>query len=187
MNTKPNPFVALINSIGEISLLGDIPSFLDPKFGAFLDACNVLQQCSLTHHLQTLLAPDPDRTHDPRDGKPPATFIAGTYLKTLNLMERRKSRFDRIADGYSRKPSAAESFQLNTASQFLLTKLSRGEKPARDVIKTASSVGISKRTLDRAKAQLGVLSIQRTISSSQLRCWVWALPQQSDKTLDSTP
>ncbi len=102
-------------------------------------------------------------------------------------MERSKSRFDRIAGRLTRKPTAAESFQLNTATQFLLTELSSGEKPAREVIKTARSIGISERTLDRAKAELGIISIQRTITSesSQIRCWVWTLPRQPDKTPDS--
>ena len=188
MNTKPNPFIALINALEETHLSGTIPSFQNPNLANFLDAYNVLQQCTLTHHLQELLAPNPNRPPEPVGSKPPsATFVAGTFLRTLNLMERSKSRVDRILGRLNRKPTAAEAFQLNTAAQFLLTELSGGEKPAREVIKTARSVGISERTLDRAKAELCILSIQRTVTTptEQVRCWVWMLPQQPDKTLDS--
>ena len=190
MNTKPNPFMQLVNNLEETQLSGQTPNFLDPNLSNVLDAYAVLQQCTLTHHLQSLLAPDPQQAADPSLGKPPSqTFLTSAYLRTLTLMERSKSRFDRIAGRLTRKPTHAESFQLNAASQFLLTELSDGEKPAREVIKTARSIGISERTLDRAKAELGIVSIQRTISSesSQIRCWVWTLPQPPHKTRDSKP
>lgn len=185
MNTKPNPFIELVNCLEDTYLSGQNITFQDPLLASHLDAYATLQQCSLTHHFQTLLAPDPNRPAPSRGGTPSPTFVAGAYLKILNLIERSKSRADRAADRLRRQTSTHESFQLNAAAQFLLTELSDGERPAREIIKLAKSIGISERTLDRAKADLRIRSIQRITPDS--RCWVWALPQSPDKTLDFSP
>ena len=168
MQTKPNPFSQLVSRLEETHLSGTKPSFEDPAFSALLDSYTILQQCALTHHLQSLLAPDPDRPPESGGKKlPTPTFVAGAYLKTLNLLERTKSRLDRIAGRLERKENSFESLQRSCASQFLLTELESGEKPARELIKLARSVGISERTLKRAKAEFGILSIQRILSDQR--------------------
>ncbi len=185
MNTKPNPFIELVTCLEDTYLSGQKTNFVHQDLSTHLDSYTTLQQCSLIHHLATLLEPDPNRPAPARGGTPSPTFVAGTYLKTLCLIERSKSRADRAADRLNRQTSTHESFQLNAATQFLLTELSGGERPARELIKLAKSIGISERTLDRAKAHLRILSIQRITAES--RCWVWALPPTPDKTIDSDP
>ncbi len=186
MNTKPNPFIDLVACLEDTYLSGKETTFQDPNLSSRLDSYAILQQCTLTHHLQTLLAPDPDRPAPTRGGTPTPTFVAGTYLKILNLIERSKSRVDRIAGRLQRQPSAHESFQLNAAVQFLITELSGGERPAREIIKLAKSLSISERTLNRAKAEIGILSIQRATPNqtptettpAKSRTWFWALPSE---------
>lgn len=57
-----------------------------------------------------------------------------------------------------------------TAIEFLRAELKEGAMPAKYLLEKAESEGISKRTLDRAKKSL------RIISKLQSKIWVWRLP-----------
>ena len=57
-----------------------------------------------------------------------------------------------------------------TAIEFLRAELKDGAMPAKYLLEKAESEGISKRTLDRAKKSL------RIISKLQSKIWVWRLP-----------
>ncbi|MBT9140977.1 MAG: hypothetical protein DDT30_01563 [Dehalococcoidia bacterium] len=61
---------------------------------------------------------------------------------------------------------------LENAIEFLKDELADGVLPAKDMCGNAEAIGISKRTLDRAKAQLGVTSRR------QGGVWVWELTDQ---------
>ena len=72
--------------------------------------------------------------------------------------------------------AAAEEGRSNGASQaaeqFLRGYLEARPMPADDVMKAAEANGISKRTLDRAKAKLGVV-VEKAGYQGQ---WAWRLP-----------
>lgn len=60
---------------------------------------------------------------------------------------------------------------LECAMEFLRTVLADGPSDARDVIKEARGAGIAERTLDRAKARLGVKAEKSALSKK----WRWSL------------
>jgi hypothetical protein len=57
-----------------------------------------------------------------------------------------------------------------TAIEFLRAELKDGAMPAKYLLDKAESEGISKRTLDRAKKSLGI------VSKPEGKIWVWRLP-----------
>jgi hypothetical protein len=62
---------------------------------------------------------------------------------------------------------------LGEAKEFLTAELAHGPKPAKVVQKAARAAGIFERTLERAKAALGVHAQKMGGSSSP---WCWSLP-----------
>ena len=79
----------------------------------------------------------------------------------------------RIAEAASRT-SGPDSPERDEAMNFLRTELADGDRPAKELIALAQSIGISPRTLKRAKAELNIISVQRTLPN-QSRGWVWSL------------
>jgi len=70
---------------------------------------------------------------------------------------------------------------LDEAVAFLKDELADGVVPAKDVYRDAEGVGISKRTLDRAKAQLGATSRKQGEKGKRGGgVWVWELPDDLD-------
>jgi len=70
---------------------------------------------------------------------------------------------------------------LNEALFFLKDELADGALPAKDVYRNADNIGISKRTLDRAKAQLGVTSRKQGEKGRRGGgVWVWELSDDLD-------
>ncbi len=59
--------------------------------------------------------------------------------------------------------------QLNFAETFICATLKNGEVAALEVLDKAEKAGISIRTLKRAKARLGVISIRET------QVWYWVM------------
>lgn len=59
--------------------------------------------------------------------------------------------------------------KLDEAKDFLREFLSEGEKPQTAVMNAADSLGIAKRTLDKAKAELGIKSFK---TQNQ---WLWKI------------
>ena len=94
---------------------------------------------------------------------------AATLLRSMSLLERTRARIAR-----SKGNPAAEQPERDEARHFLQTELSGGDRPAKDLISLAHSVGIAPATLKRAKASLGVTSVQRTLANNT-RCWMWSL------------
>jgi AAA domain len=64
------------------------------------------------------------------------------------------------------------------AKQFLLAHLKDGPVPAVVIIKLAKAAGIATRTLQRAKADLGMASAQKAIEDGST-AWVWLQPSQA--------
>jgi len=77
------------------------------------------------------------------------------------------------------QPSTEDSATgaLGEASDFLLNYLAEGEREAAQAFKDASKVGISDRTLKRAKASLGVV-VSRSGFGKQGK-WAWKLPPKT--------
>lgn len=77
--------------------------------------------------------------------------------------------------------NGAGASELEEAVTFLKGELADGPVPAKDVYRVAEGVGISKRTLDRAKAQLGVTSRKQGEKGKRGGgVWVWELPGDLD-------
>ena len=60
--------------------------------------------------------------------------------------------------------------KLEKAKEVLLEMLSEGETPQQDIIATMKEYGISKRTAENAKAELGIKSVKNA------NVWSWKLP-----------
>ncbi len=204
MKTKPNPFATLANNL-ESHHFSPESVAADPNFHSRLDSYSILQQHALFHHLQSLLFAAPKSSTEPEPGTigassaptprgvPTPAFLASASLRILTLIERSKSRIDRAAARLHKKPAHHESFQLDAAAQFLIAELANGERPAKDLLKLAREVGLSERTINRAKADLCVLSFQRAVRPShpdahqvKTRCWFWTLPDSTYEFLNNT-
>jgi putative DNA primase/helicase len=72
--------------------------------------------------------------------------------------------------------SAESQSALTEACNWLIHFLSAGPRPAREVIRAARSVGISLRTLERAKRLLAVRSLKADADST----WLWSRDQRLD-------
>ena len=81
------------------------------------------------------------------------------------------------ADRILAAESGENNSPLNGALSFLKNELADGALPAKDVYRDAEGIGISKRTLARAKAQLGIVSQQSHEGGKRGGGgWVWSLP-----------
>ncbi len=67
-----------------------------------------------------------------------------------------------------------ERFPRDEAEAFLRDELADGPRPTKDVQRAARDAGISQRTLDRAKARLGVKPRKEGFGSGAY--WTWELP-----------
>ena len=70
---------------------------------------------------------------------------------------------------------------LAQAKSWLQAYLDKGSRPAREIIASARECGISKRTLDRAKLDLGVRSGKREFNDNAY--WLWSLADAADETV----
>jgi putative DNA primase/helicase len=71
-------------------------------------------------------------------------------------------------------PSADERTERDEAADFLRAELATGPRPVREVRKAARESGISDRTLDRAKAAVGVVA-HRVGGAASAGHWEWSL------------
>jgi len=68
--------------------------------------------------------------------------------------------------------------KINTAIEFLINHITGKEVSSGEIYGAAKMAGISRRTLERAKLELGVRSVQLSDG------WVWVLDKQNDKDKD---
>jgi AAA domain len=76
------------------------------------------------------------------------------------------------------KRAKAEAPGVVMAADWLTRALDKGERPAAELLEEALALGISERTLDRAKAALYVRS--RVSNKGGKRVWKWSLPSGSE-------
>lgn len=98
-------------------------------------------------------------------------WIGETDLRAEDLLARRSSP-GRPADA------------IEEAKTFLADALAAGERLARDVEAEAERQGISGRTLERAKRDLGIIAIRPVSSGGP---WGWRLPGEAAKTTPAGP
>ena len=67
---------------------------------------------------------------------------------------------------------------VDDADEFLTSYLKDGPQPATEVTKAAALDGIKKRTLDRAKKRVGVVSRRQSKDNKGGGGWIWELPPQ---------
>lgn len=83
------------------------------------------------------------------------------------------------ADELVRRTDSEALSQLEEAQDFIYGELQEEPRLVNELLKKASTVGVSHSTLKRAKKSLGVRSIKRGVGKSQ--AFWWALPQNQDK------
>jgi hypothetical protein len=89
---------------------------------------------------------------------------------------------DLSADALLAPPKGEEEKSaFEEAGDFLKQVLTNGPKPAYEVLREAEGLGISERTLKRAKAAIGVVSIK----DGELRAWRWHPPGVATGKQDS--
>jgi len=72
--------------------------------------------------------------------------------------------------------------ELDEAIAFLKDELADGSVPAKDVYRDAESMGIARRTLERAKAQVGIITRRQGEKGKRgSGVWVWELPADLDR------
>lgn len=79
-------------------------------------------------------------------------------------------------DLIERTNSGNRSSALDEACDWLRDAMADGPVPAKVIIERAKADGVAKRTLDRAKDVLGVVSTRLGYSENQ--AWVWTLPDE---------
>ncbi|HHR85912.1 MAG TPA: hypothetical protein ENL23_06155 [Candidatus Acetothermia bacterium] len=65
--------------------------------------------------------------------------------------------------------------EIDRAQDFLIELLEKGPVSSTQVLKATKSAGFSKKTSDRAKKQLGVISKRKNDQ------WYWSLPERSQQ------
>ena len=174
MQTEPNQLNDVLSLLTQ-SLIQTAPlEVTDPRLSSFLDSYSVFQQLELNKLLKQKIAENP------------TDQAATSLLRAHALFERTRSRMVRITQAANRA-SGPDSPERDEAINFLLTELAEGDRPAKDLIALALSIGISHRTLKRAKAELNIISVQRVLPN-QSRAWVWSLnPNLSPGTTSADP
>ncbi len=81
--------------------------------------------------------------------------------------------------------NAEERSAVDDANQWLADWLADGAQPPAEVYAAAKAAGHAARTLERAKAQLGVCSEKRGFGRTGQ--WVWTLPKDRPTPLDRLP
>ena len=72
------------------------------------------------------------------------------------------------------RPAVGQRSAVDEAKEFLVELLTTGEQSVKVISSEAKLAGIAPRTLDRAKAALGVRS--RRVGFGKKSYWVWVLP-----------
>jgi hypothetical protein len=70
------------------------------------------------------------------------------------------------------RPQDGEPTELDEAKDWLRDALADGPRPAKEMLAMAKKDGLSKRTLDRARADLGVRASKKDVAGG----WKWNLP-----------
>ena len=138
-----------------------------PDFDRYADNQCLLQQCVLGQHFSILLKSDS------------LDYRAATNLRhTLALIERTRARLEKKKPTKQAGPDQPER---DDARHFLQSELSRGERPATELLQIARSIGIAPATLRRAKSSLNIVSTLRYPPDSP-RCWMWSKYSRTPRT-----
>lgn len=174
MQTEPNQ-LADVFTLQNASLIQTAPlEVTDPRWTSFLDSYSIFQQLELNKLLKQKIAEDP------------SDQAALALLRAHTLFERTRARMVRIAEAAARS-SQPNCPERDEAMNFLLTELEDGDRPANELIALGQSIGISPRTLKRAKAELNIAS-KVVALPNQPRRWVWSLtPNTPNATVADAP
>ncbi len=159
MQTEPNQLNDVLTLL-TASFIQTAPlEVTDPRWTSFLDSYSIFQQIELNKLLKQKIAEDP------------SDKAAAALLRAHALFERTRSRMVRVEE--LANPCGRATPDRDNAIAFLLAELADGERPASDLFATAQSLGISSRTLNRAKAELPISC--RLDRSASKRAWMWSL------------
>jgi hypothetical protein len=96
---------------------------------------------------------------------------SGGKLETARILERGEAPY--TGAELLLAPRAERGAKLQEALAFLGAELERGERPVKEIRRSADQLGISAVTLQRAKDRLSVASVRLE------RGWAWVLPSSS--------
>jgi len=117
----------------------------------------------------------------------PVTNKGMTYrIDEEGFVQWLSSDFEMPADeveGTPEEGSIGES--LSESMEFLKSALAEGPREAGELLEAAKRVGLSEKTLKRAKRAVGVVST-RAAEGGRDRAWVWALPAANGSTTPSS-
>ncbi|GHV37260.1 hypothetical protein FACS18949_17440 [Clostridia bacterium] len=100
-----------------------------------------------------------------------------TYYPLASLLVTLDEMLDGKYDEKKRKQQQQQPpSKRDSAKDFITSNLANGAAPATEIKTLAESAGISKNTLERAKSDLGIKSVQ------QGGAWLWSLPDAEADT-----
>jgi hypothetical protein len=92
-----------------------------------------------------------------------------------------------LADDALREPSEAKAKPVGEATEWLTRQLADGPVPSATILKRADEKGFAERTLNRAKARLGVESKRLAPAEGAKKVSHWVLPGKDDDIAKPTP
>ena len=166
METKINPIIAPLQALSE-RLLSAAKDTSNPDIESltpFLEAQALIQQQSIIDQLTQLAAESTDRL-----------ACSNLLLRAISTADRTRNRLSRLIGA---APTPVPATEREEACNFLESELAGTERPAKDLIAAARALGITTRTLYRAKSDLNIISIQKASpeGAALARTWFWSLP-----------
>jgi hypothetical protein len=177
-------FLPLTNTLASALVAQAPESPEDPRLQGLISSQVLNIQLSTADTLHALAMRQPDNF-----------AVTNKLIRLLSLLDRTQTRVQR-----NMKPEVKEDQELTIQRQeahtFLQEELSKGPRPANELFTAASKLGIARRTLIRAKADLAIHSMLN--HSATMRCWMWSMssfnqpqnPQETGlkmKTAQNTP
>ena len=170
MKTESNPTVVLSALTSNLATLPAPISLGDPNLKELLNSASILHQFTLV-----------DRILERAQNEQQSKGIDALFCRTLGLIERTRARLSREEALLN---ASVPTTEREEARHFLNSELASGPRSAKELLHAARTLGISQKTLYRAKSDLSVHSQQVTaIDDPKLRSWLWSLPASS--TIDA--
>lgn len=166
METKTNPIIEPLTHTANLILAASQkqqePNSI-PNLSGFLDAYALIQNDQIISQLSQ--AAESEKFNP---------LYTTPLVRAMAIADRARARFGRATSPFS----ATDQPERVEARNFLKAELEHGERPAKEIISSARTLGLSHRTLCRAKSELKVDSIQRLAQpgNTDSRAWFWRLP-----------
>ncbi len=163
---SPNQLAILIGNLNFAMNSIELPPLPgEPGFEEYLSNQALLQQLELAQHFQIALDVDPMNQ-----------VAAAGLFKALALIEKSRTRVTRPTKPDKTEPK--KPTERDIAAEFLKAELLPGPRRVDDLLSRGRLMGISARTLQRAKLDLNIASNLHVMPDKE-RFWSWALPEHA--------